>query len=136
LVLDLEGLLHLQKTSFAVPGAGGLGGGISPKAIVGTPIHMQVSCPASTNKVTVYDSDGNETNSINAIPQNLIVWDTQLNLTINDNNNLCSNDSANLATTGCNIDQNAKGSHSYTASATDAKCSNGNTSTQTVVLPN
>jgi hypothetical protein len=141
LILDIEGLLHLRQTSFAVPGAGGPGlGGISPKAIVGTPIHIQVSCPVSTKKVTVYDSDGNEivTNSINVTPPNLIVWDTQLNLTIkdtSDTSNLCSGDTSDLAHTGCNIDQNAKGNHTYTATATDDKCSNGNSSTQTVVLP-
>ena len=134
LILDIEGLLHLQQTSFAVPGPGGPGtGGITPKAIVGPPISMQVGCPG--NKFTVYGPDGT-TNPINAMPNNQIIWATTANpLIITDTNSLCSGDTSDLANTGCIINATAKGKYTYTASSTDAKCSSGNSSTQTVVLP-
>jgi hypothetical protein len=131
LFFDFKSLFHLQQQSPVAPA-----GGAKPKAIVGSPIHMQVGCPSSTKKLTVYDQNGNETNSINAMPNNQIVWDTALNpLTIADNSSLCSGNINDLANTGCIINADAKGSHTYIASSTDAKCSNGNRSTQTVVLP-
>jgi hypothetical protein len=130
---DLKGVFNLQQNPVAVPVAAE--GGISPKGIARTIIHMRVGCPGNT--LTVYGPDGKATNSIDATPNDQIVWITALNpLTITDNNHLCSNNSSGLAKTGCIIDANAKESHTYTASSADTNCSSSaNSSTQTVVLP-
>jgi hypothetical protein len=95
---------------------------------------MRVDCDGNT--LTVYYPDGT-TDPIKATPKDRIVWITTLNaLTIADKSNLCIGNTSDLAHTGCIIDANAKRSHTHTASSTDAKCSNVNSSTQTVVLPN